>query len=75
MTETLKPKNVVDLKDFLSVISCLLLLKEFCFSIFNRLWCSNNILYLLLYNERRKDVTAFSSIDFITRNLANDSLP
>ena len=48
------------------MIFCFSLQEAFCFfSFFNRIWCSDNTLYLILYNERR----------YYHQNLANVSVP
>ena len=57
------------------MISCLFLQREFCFSVFLQTGepIILSICFAIMKGER--DVTAFSSIDLITRNLANVSLP
>ena len=76
MTETLKPKKVVAFKrfsvcDFLFVSTRRVLFFSFLTDFGEPIILS--ICFSIMKGER--DVTAFSSIDLITRNLANVSLP
>ena len=58
------------------MISYLFLLTEFCFSVFFTDFGDPIILSICFsIMKRERDVTAVSSIDLITRNLANVSLP